>query len=146
MAQVNRILAAVSPDSAARVRRILSEHDLRIVHQLADARAALEHEAVGLIFIGARFDESRMFDLLDAAIARPSQLSGAAIEGLRHSTKIYGASVFINLKMWSRKPGRCSDATRLRVEPSLSGATLPSYRGMELAEHHRVIILKCAPR
>lgn len=105
-----RILTAVAPDTQERVRRILSGHDLLFVHDLAAAKAALG-EAIKLIFVGARFDESRMFDLLDyirqdvehrkipivAAIVAPTAMSTETISGLAHTTKIFGASVFVNL-------------------------------------------------
>lgn len=105
-----KILTAVAPDTEERVRRILSGHDLLFVHDLPAARAALDH-TVKLIFVGARFDESRMFDLLDyirkdvehrkipivAAIVAPTQMSGETVRGLAHATKIFGASVFVNL-------------------------------------------------
>lgn len=105
-----RILAAVAPDTEKRVRRILSGHDLFFVKDLADAKAALD-PTIKLIFIGARFDESRMFDLLDyirkdadhrkilivAAIIAPTSMTDETVRGLAHTTKIFGASVFVNL-------------------------------------------------
>lgn len=60
-----RILTAVAPDTAERVRRILTGHELRFVNDLAAAKVALENDRIKLIFVGARFDESRMFDFLD---------------------------------------------------------------------------------
>jgi hypothetical protein len=64
-----------------------------------------------LIFVGARFDESRMFELLGfirqdvehrkipivAGIIVPTKMSEATIKGLGHASKVYGASVFVNL-------------------------------------------------
>ncbi len=105
-----RVLAAVAPDAEERVRRILSGHELHFVTDLAGAKAALD-EAVDLVFVGARFDESRMFDLLDyirkdasysripivAAIVAPIQMREDTVRGLAHTTKIFGASVFVNL-------------------------------------------------
>lgn len=105
-----RILTAVAPDTHDRVRRILSGHEFFFVENLADAKGALD-EGVKLIFIGARFDESRMFDFLDyirkdvghrkipivAAIVAPTTMSPETISGLAHTTKIFGASVFVNL-------------------------------------------------
>lgn len=105
-----RILTAVAPDTQERVRRILAAHDFFFVASLDEAKAALD-ESVRLIFIGARFDESRMFDFLDyirkdighrkipivAAIVAPTTLSPDTINGLAHTTKIFGASVFVNL-------------------------------------------------
>ena len=60
-----RILTAVAPDTEERVRRILAGHALLFVNDLGAAKRALEHGGVQLIFVGAHFDESRMFDFLD---------------------------------------------------------------------------------
>lgn len=107
-----RILTAVAPDTEERVRRILTGHELFFVNDLSTAEAALEGlESIKLIFVGARFDESRMFDLLDyirtnvehrkipvvAAIVGVSTMSPDTVAGLAHATKVFGASVFINL-------------------------------------------------
>lgn len=106
-----RILTAVAPDTEERVRRILTRHDLLFVNDLGAAKRALEHGGVQLIFVGAHFDESRMFDLLDyiqkdakhkkipivAAIVAALSLSQETVRGLSYATKIFGASVFVNL-------------------------------------------------
>ena len=47
------------------MRRILAGHDLQIVTTLAQAKTILDHEGLGLVFVGARFDDSRMFDLIE---------------------------------------------------------------------------------
>ncbi len=105
------ILTAVAPDTEERVRRILEGHDLRVVSHIPEATQALEAEAVDLIFVGARFDESRMFDLLGyvqtharhrkipivAAIIAPTRMTEETVTGLAHATKVFGASIFINL-------------------------------------------------
>lgn len=107
---MSRILTAVAPDTIERVRRILSGHELIFPDSLAEAVAALNDGGVQLIFIGARFDESRMFDFLghirqDArhrnipivtAIVAPTLMSSTTVSGLAHTTKIFGASVFVN--------------------------------------------------
>lgn len=106
-----RILTAVAPDTEDRVRRILTGHEPLFVRDLAAAKAALNDDDVKLIFVGARFDESRMFDLLDfirkdvehrkipivAAIVTPTSMSRETVAGLAHTTKIFGASIFVNL-------------------------------------------------
>src|SRR5205085_6210831 len=106
-----RILTAVAPDTVERVRRILAGHELLIVHNIEAAKAILGNEDVGLIFIGARFDESRMFELLEfirrdvehrkipivAGIIVPTKMSDETIKGLGHASKVYGASLFVNL-------------------------------------------------
>ena len=61
-----RILTAVAPDTEERVRRILTGHELIFVNDIQAAEDALKGlERIKLIFVGARFDESRMFDLLE---------------------------------------------------------------------------------
>ena len=106
-----RILTAVAPDTVERVRRILAGHELLVVHNIDAAKAILGNEDVDLIFVGARFDESRMFELLEfmrqdieyrripivAGIIVPMKMSDDTIKGLGHASKIYGASVFVNL-------------------------------------------------
>jgi hypothetical protein len=108
-----RILTAVAPDTEERVRLILTGHELIFVNDLPTAEAALEGdlETFKLIFVGARFDESRMFDLLEhirrnaqhrkipvvAAIVGVTTMSPSTVAGLAHATKVFGASVFINL-------------------------------------------------
>jgi hypothetical protein len=105
------ILTAVAPDTEERVRRILAGHELHVVRHLPEATKALDEEAIELVFLGARFDESRMFDLLGyiqadakhkgipivAAIIVPTRMSEETVRGLAHAAQIFGASVFINL-------------------------------------------------
>jgi hypothetical protein len=121
-----RILTAVAPDTEERVRRILSGHDVLFVNDLDAAEAALEDNGLKLIFVGARFDESRMFDLLEyirrhaelkkipivAAIIAPTRMSSETVAGLAHTTKIFGASVFVNLNDFSDDD---TQNTRLRI-------------------------------
>jgi CheY-like chemotaxis protein len=109
--RVARILTAVAPATQDRVLRILEGHDVLLVSDLSSAQAALQSEAVQLIFVGARFDESRMFDLLDyvrkdaqhkkipivAALIARTAMTQTTVDGLAHTTKIFGASVFVNL-------------------------------------------------
>jgi hypothetical protein len=106
-APTTRILTAVAPDTIERVRRILAGHDLRIVTDLAGAEAALKQGGFGLVFVGARFDDSRMFD--DRA---DTTLSREAIAGLSHSVEIFGASIFVNLNDF---PDRAAGNARVRL-------------------------------
>lgn len=112
------ILTAVHPDTVERISRILERHDLRIVQTMGAAKAALNAGGIELIFVGARFDESRMFDFLDflrkhvdhrkipiaAGIVIPTRMNATSIEGLAHTTKIFGASLFVNLNDFADVP------------------------------------------
>lgn len=103
-------MAAVAPDTEERVRRILTGHELVFVQNLGAARDALNGK-IGVIFVGARFDESRMFDLLDyirkdvehrkipivAAIVAKERMQVATVRGIEYAVKIFGATVFVNL-------------------------------------------------
>ena len=131
-----QILTAVAPDAEDRVRRILSGHDLHFVRDLDKAKTALASEAIKLIFVGARFDESRMFDLLDyirkdvehrkipivAAIVASSILSAETVSGLAHTTKIFGASVFVNLNDFSD-----NDIENARIRLIVEAVLLPPH-------------------
>jgi hypothetical protein len=109
VAQTYRILIAVHPDAAERVHRILDGHDLRVVKSIDAAKASLDADEIDLIFLGARFDESRMFEFLEyarerhrtvplaACILAPTTMRQATIDGLSHTAKLYGARVFVNL-------------------------------------------------
>lgn len=108
-----RILTAVAPDTEERVRHILTGHELIFVNDLRAAEDALGGglKSIKLIFVGARFDESRMFDLLEhirknveyrkipvvAAIVGVTTMHSSTVAGLAHATRVFGASVFINL-------------------------------------------------
>ena len=130
-----RILTAVAPDTEERVRRILSGHDLIFVNDLAAAKAVLEGHEVKLILVGARFDESRMFDLLDyirkdvehkkipivAAVIAPSKMTAKIVQGLDYATKIFGASVFVNLNDFADE-----DAENTRIRLIVEALLLPS--------------------
>ena len=120
-----RILTAVAPDTEERIRRILAGHTLVFVRTIAEAKAALD-ENVKLVFVGARFDESRMFDLIEhirqdveqkkipivAAIIAPTMMSRGTLAGLAHATKIFGASVFVNVNDFADDE---TQNTRLRI-------------------------------
>ncbi len=86
-------------------------HDLAVVTDLSHAKKAIRTGGLSLVFVGARFDDSRMFDLIElvrneleqkripivAAIITPTTLGKEAVAGLSHAVKIFGASLFINL-------------------------------------------------
>ena len=121
-----RILTAVAPDTIERVRRILKGHQTVFPDSLTQAVAALDGGGVQLIFIGARFDESRMFDFLEhirqdarhrripivTAIVVPTAMSNATVSGLAHTTKIFGASVFVNFNDFADDD---TENTRIRI-------------------------------
>ena len=108
---MSKILCAVAPDAEERIRRILPADLLLFAETLQAAEDALEKDRIALIVVGARFDESRMFDLLDylrkhaehkkipivAAVIGLTTMSRETLQGLAHATKIFGASVFVNL-------------------------------------------------
>lgn len=116
--QTYRILTAVHPDTVERISRILEGHDLQIVHSIDEAKRALDRDRIELIFVGARFDDSRMFEFLDflrkhlehrkiplaAAIVIPTVMTPETISGLAHTSKIYGASLFVNLNDFPDEP------------------------------------------
>jgi hypothetical protein len=113
-----RILAAVHPDTSERISRILEGHDVRVVRTVEDAQAQLANDDIDIIFVGAHFDESRMFDFLTflrrhvqhrkipiaAAIVVPTGMAPETITGLAHTSKIYGASLFVNLNDFPDEP------------------------------------------
>lgn len=138
-----RILTAVAPDTEERVRRILTGHDLLFVNDLGAAKRALEHGGVQLIFVGAHFDESRMFDLLDyiqkdakhkkipivAAIVAALSLSQETVRGLSYATKIFGASVFVNLNDFAD-----DEAENARIRIIVDALLLPPNVVPEVAQ------------
>ena len=119
-------MTAVAPDTEERIRRILLGHDLVFVSDLENARNSLASQAIKLIFVGARFDESRMFDFLDylrrdfeyknipivAAVVATTAMTPDTVAGLAHTTKIFGASVFVNLNDFSDND---TENTRIRL-------------------------------
>lgn len=148
-----RILTAVAPDTEERVRRILAGHELVFVNDLRAAEDALGRglDWAKLIFVGARFDESRMFDLLEhirknveyrkipvvAAIVGVTTMSPSTVAGLAHATKVFGASVFINFNDFADND-KDNARIRLVVEalvlppdlvPAIVDAISPGSRG-----------------
>jgi hypothetical protein len=101
---------------------------------LAAAKRTVENAGVRLILVGARFDESRMFDLLDyirkdaehkkipivAAVIGPTSMSSDTVRGLAHTTKIFGASVFVNLTIspTTRQRTPAFESSSMRCPPA----------------------------
>lgn len=107
-----KILLAVPHDNRDRLTRILEGHDLTFVDDSDQARALLENEKFGLVFVGVHFDESQMFTLLGDIRAHAKyrkvpilcvlgswgrMLSEIAVEGLDHAVKAMTANGFLNL-------------------------------------------------
>jgi PleD family two-component response regulator len=107
-----KILLAVVHDNRERLARILEGHELIFVDNCDQARAVLESEKFGLVFLGVHFDESQMFSLLGDIRAHAKyrkvpvlcvlgswgrMLSEVAVEGLDHAVKAMMANGFLNL-------------------------------------------------
>jgi hypothetical protein len=109
---------------------------MHFVRDIDAAEAALKKDGIGLVLVGARFDESRMFDLLDyirkkaehkkipivAAVVGVTQMSRATVAGLEYATKIFGASVFLNLNDFADDE---TGNTRLRI--IMEALVLPAH-------------------
>jgi PleD family two-component response regulator len=108
----SRVLLAVSPGGAARLRRVLDGHDVTLVRTRKEAWALLESERFAMVILGVHFDESQMFSLLAdirahakyrkvpvlCVLSAPTKvLSDIAIEGLDHAVKAMMANGFLNL-------------------------------------------------
>jgi hypothetical protein len=112
----------------------LAGHELLPVDKLAEAKSALEIGGIKLVFVGARFDESRMFELLEfmrqdvehqkipivAGIVVPTTMSAETIAGLGHATKLLGASVFVNLNDFPD-----DDANNMRLRLLVDALIIP---------------------
>ena len=108
----SKVLLAVSPGGAARLRRVLDGHDVTLVRTRSEAWALLEKERFSMVILGVHFDESQMFSLLAdirahakyrkvpvlCVLSAPSKvISDVAIEGLDHAVKAMMANGFLNL-------------------------------------------------
>jgi len=131
--QTYRILIAIHPDAVERTQRILDGHNLRIVKSIDEGKVSLDADGADLIFVGARFDESRMFEFLEyvrlherhrqipvaACILVPTTMTHATVEGLSHTAKLYGARVFLNLNDFPDEPAQ-NKRVRLLIEAVLA--------------------------
>ena len=59
-----RVLVADAAQGRERLSVSLAVHELTFARTLAEARAAVRAQTFDLLVVGARFDDSRMFDLL----------------------------------------------------------------------------------
>ena len=109
-----RLLAAVTPDVLARLRRIIRRHELVPVRNGAEAMRLLDEDQFGMVVLSVHFEESQMFTLLSDIRAhsgyrkvpilcvlgadRGANLSDVTIEGLDHAVKALRANGFLDLK------------------------------------------------
>jgi PleD family two-component response regulator len=108
-----KILVAVSPDTAERMRRrILEGHQVSVMRTVEEAAHELEAHEFALVVMCVTFDESRMFELLRlvrtfdcnrltpvvCVLGAESRLSDVAVEGLDHAVKAMLANAFMNLQ------------------------------------------------
>ena len=116
-----KILIAASPEPRAIVERILAGHELSCVGTMAQAEKLLCESNFDLIVCTIVFDESRMFELLRFAKARPESeripFVGARVRGhiLRSPTTIeataftcreLGAAAFLDIERYKTDPER----------------------------------------
>jgi hypothetical protein len=102
-----RILLADTPNGDRRLADILAGHELVVVRNLQEARAALAQDGISLVLVGVHFDDSRMFDLLrglqdssiPVACMRSHRFASPAIslEGLKIATSALGCKLFVDL-------------------------------------------------
>jgi hypothetical protein len=102
-----RILLADTPNGDRRLTDILAGHELVVVRNLQEARAALAQDGISLVLVGVHFDDSRMFDLLrglqdssiPVACMRSHRFASPAIgiEGLKIATSALGCKLFVDL-------------------------------------------------
>jgi len=65
--RIPKVLVADVPEGATRVARCLGlKHDISVTHSLSDALSKIKSTDFDLIVSGVHFDESRMFELLNA--------------------------------------------------------------------------------
>ena len=107
-----KILIAVTPHTAERMKLVLRGHLVVEMHTVEEAKEALQAHEQAAIVLGVNFDESRMFELLRlvrtydcnrttpvlCVLDRDSRLSDVAVEGLDHAVKAMLANAFLNLQ------------------------------------------------
>lgn len=107
-----RILLAVAKDSVERMLRVLEGYEVIVALQLPEAERLLDESDFRVVIVGAHFDESRMFDLLQAVrdhprCARVLIVGVLVLKGkimrrtmlptLEHAARELGAHAFINV-------------------------------------------------
>jgi CheY-like chemotaxis protein len=123
-----RVLIAAQPVAAALLRDLLSKSwDTVLAHNIPDALAVARGGDIAAIICTIAFDESRMFDFLDA-IKRdprtkgigflccrvlPSVLLDDSMTRLQHSCVYFGATDFIDVVAHEQKFGATAATTAL---------------------------------
>jgi len=131
---VKRILVADTPEGDGRLSRILAGHDVVLARTLAQAHCALAAAPVDLVMIGARFDDSSMFDLLRRAQSpgRPVvcmrsehfESPAIGIEGLEIAARALGCTLFLDLT-WYADDAAGNGAVRALLDALLSPPPRP---------------------
>jgi hypothetical protein len=106
-----RILVATGPDGASRVKNLLgAEHRIMVVDTIEKAITAASSEIFDMIVCGTAFDESRMFELLQAVKQNTKQkpkpfvcikqsrsnLGQASEHGVSTAARMMGASCYLD--------------------------------------------------
>lgn len=106
----SRVVAAVSPLVARRIRAILPECELRFVHTRAQLASALDEARCDMLIVGMHFDESSAVAALERVLSRGAafpvvcvrgvafrRLGQPAFSALRTALDALGARNFIDL-------------------------------------------------
>lgn len=115
-----RILVAVAEDSVARMAGMLgTDHEVRWARTVHQAQSHLRSEHFDLILCGARFDDSRLLDLLQFCKSRQvlaaipflclrikrGKLPLDTFRDLVLASNALGAAGFVDLEQWDRQLG-----------------------------------------
>jgi hypothetical protein len=107
-----RILLAVAKGAVARMLRVLEGHEVRVALTLSEAEQLLEECDFDMVIASVHFDESRMFNLIQAVrghprcaqvpvvgvLARKSRVRRhVSLPTLEHAALVLGARRFINV-------------------------------------------------
>lgn len=118
--QKKRILVAVAEDSVARMHDMLgNDRDVCWAKTVQQAQSQLRNERFDLILCGARFDDSRLLDLLQFCKSRQTlatipflclrirrgKLSLDTYRDLVLASSALGAAGFVDLEQWDRQLG-----------------------------------------
>jgi CheY-like chemotaxis protein len=107
---MSQVLIADNPEDAVSLTRILSGHQLVVVHTMEAASVRLHAQTFDLIVIGLHFDDSQMFELIREAKTIPANAGKPIIcfcsrntkmarimhESLVVTTSVLGAWMYLN--------------------------------------------------